>query len=373
VIFYVTFNDLPSGIYFSQVTDVVAFIRHQLQKEIRLVAFISLRNFSQNKKAIKKELGDAIVVPMVPGVTRWRLNKWLLSFLCFIYKPEVIVGRSVLASMLAFYSKCRARIVYDGRGAISAEWKEYGVITDTQMLSEIAELEKHAVLEAWKRIAVSEHLVNYWKREFNYDQGSHVIIPCTLNKQYESLEVTNETILQSRKRLGFDTTDIVFVYAGSISGWQGFDLLYNFMRPILNTAHNYKLLLLCAPDKNTERLLSEFQGQVKRILVSPSDVPAYLLAGDYGLLIREASVTNEVASPVKFAEYLACGLKVVISPYLGDYSNFVAETNTGIVSQGQPAGTFTSVSINEKLRCRNLSLKTFTKSVYEEKYREIFA
>ena len=49
------------------------------------------------------------------------------------------------------------------------------------------------------------------------------------------------------------------------------------------------------------------------------------------MLVRDDTVTNRVAAPTKFAEYLACGLRVVISKGLGDCSDFVEEHQCGAV------------------------------------------
>ena len=38
---------------------------------------------------------------------------------------------------------------------------------------------------------------------------------------------------------------------------------------------------------------------------------------------------NQVASPTKFAEYLMCGLPIVISPNVGDFSELVTERSWG--------------------------------------------
>jgi glycosyltransferase involved in cell wall biosynthesis len=38
-----------------------------------------------------------------------------------------------------------------------------------------------------------------------------------------------------------------------------------------------------------------------------------------------------VASPTKFAEYLACGLPVITTEYVGDFSLYVKEHNLGYV------------------------------------------
>jgi glycosyltransferase involved in cell wall biosynthesis len=65
--------------------------------------------------------------------------------------------------------------------------------------------------------------------------------------------------------------------------------------------------------------------------VSSEDVPRYLGAADLGLLLREDNPVNAVASPVKFAEYLACGVPVLVTSFVGDYSALVVSEKLGAV------------------------------------------
>ena len=54
-----------------------------------------------------------------------------------------------------------------------------------------------------------------------------------------------------------------------------------------------------------------------------------MISADYGYVYRNQTETNKVASPVKIAEYLSCGLKLLISNSLGDYSNLTLLNNLG--------------------------------------------
>ena len=72
-----------------------------------------------------------------------------------------------------------------------------------------------------------------------------------------------------------------------------------------------------------ENLKRQYPGRMIQIWSAEQDVTSYLKLADYGLLIRENTVTNSVASPVKFAEYLNAGLNVIISPVLKDFTEFV--------------------------------------------------
>lgn len=370
MIFYLTFNDAPSGIYSGQVIDVVKFLREELKADVRLVSFISLRSFFRNRAKIKSELKDAIVIPMFPGLGNWKKNKLLLGFLLGIYKPEKIMARSVLACSLALHFKSgKIKVLYDGRGAITAEWREYGVVKDPLLLKTIHDLEKECVLKSDFRIAVSNKLLDYWKTEFGYNGRSHVVIPCTLNKVFENSEISADKIFRSRKKLGYDSNHVLIIYSGSIAGWQSFNLLASFVKPILLQSKSNKILFLSDLCEEFSALRKEYPEQVQVLKLKSNEVPDYLISGDYGLLIRESSITNKVASPVKFAEYLSCGLKVIISPEIGDFSDLVVREEIGAASFS--SYNFQKVEIAEKLRIRSFALEHFSKIAFFEQYKKL--
>ena len=368
MIFYVTYNDLPSGIFSSQVIDVVKFLNTELNTQTKLVSFISLRGFFSNRKKIKQNCKSALVVPMFPGIHRWKLNWLTLYVITFINKPTAIIGRSVLATQLALRVKNKRRtnfVVYDGRGAIAAEWKEYKVVTHSQMLDEIDSMEKEVVLNADYRIAVSEQLVNYWNLHYDYESTNHVVIPCTLNHIFEKVVINDDVCFNYRNKLGYNKDDKVFIYSGSVAGWQSLDLLNKFLENLLMMSDKNKILFLSDADEHILYLKSKFSGQVVNIKVSQNQVSNYLLAGDYGILIREQSDTNKVASPVKFAEYLACGLGVVISDNLGDYSSFVTSHSCGMLYQNFSMHKYDKVELNK------LAMRFYTKNTFIKNYQKV--
>ncbi len=370
--FYLTYNDAASGIYSSQVIDVVKFFNNELKINIKLVAFISIRNFLANRKKIKSELSQAIVLPMFPGVHRWQLNSYLLQLLIAIYKPHTIIGRSVFATQLALIAIQKnkvKKVVYDGRAAVKAEWEEYNVITNQDLLSSIFELEKQCVLQSDYRIAVSNSLVSYWQTQFNYNGSQHSVIPCTLNSLFESVTINQEIISEKRSLLRFETNDVIFVYSGSLAGWQSINVMVNFIKTILLQSKQHKILFLSEQDVIIQQLQTKFPNQVQCKKVMPNEVPHYLLACDYGLLIREKSITNKVASPVKFAEYLACGLDVIISEELGDYSEFVKQNNCGFVYN--EIGQVQPISLQKKIINQQLTYSFFTKNTFKEHYSQL--
>jgi hypothetical protein len=364
MIFYLTYNDVYSGIYSSQVIDVVNHLNHSFNANLRLVAFVSLRGFFNTKKKIQNELKHAIVLPMFPRIHRWRNNYYILYAVSIFLRPQAIIGRSVLATQLALRIKHKCgvqKIIYDGRGAIASEWNEYRVITDTVMLSEIQILEKLAIEAADYRIAVSQQLKIMWENTYGYRDSAHVVIPCTLNKVFHNITL-NEGIIEKRRNcFGIHKTDVVLIYSGSVAGWQSFDLLNQFVKPFLEANSKNKLFFLSNKDNAIVLLQKVFPNQILCEKVLPNEVPNFLLIGDYGLLVREKSITNKVASPVKFAEYLACGLDVIISEGLGDYTEFVEVHDCGIVYKGDNILNMETICIDKKIKNQNLAKQYFYK------------
>lgn len=357
---YLTFNDAPSGIYSSQVIDVVRFFRKQKAVSIRLVSFISPRGFFKARKKIKAQLPDALVFPMFPRMSNWEKNRQFLRLLCIFLSPDVIIARGIIAVNLAFSVKTATRkVIYDGRGAIAAEWKEYNVVTEPGLLGEVKVLESRAINESDGQIAVSEKLIEWWVREYNFKVKKTFVIPCTINEVFENLAFTQSKVNAARLKLGYSDMDHVFVYSGSVASWQGFSLLEAFAIPLLSGSSTVKFLFLSSKDEKIKQMQDRFPSQVNVHICPPSEVPEYLLAGNFGLLIREQSVTNEVASPVKFAEYLACGLPVIISRGIGDYSDFVVKNKCGFLAEDFAAEILPS--FDERKKFRGLALKAFTK------------
>lgn len=373
MIIYLTFGDPPSGIYEGQVIDVVRFINSELHHRIKLVAFISGRDFFKNRKIIKKNLPGSIVLPMFPKMINWEKNRFIFYLICVFFRPRVIIARNVLATQLALLSKrmgLTKEIVFDGRGAIAAEWNEYNVVNEKELKANIFNWEKEVVLQSNRQIAVSNRLVEYWKREFGFQRDTNVIIPCTINKSFESIDITGEAVKRSRSLLGIDDNKIILAYSGSIAGWQSFSILSDFLEKIMKGDDRIVLYFLSKRTKEVEMLAKAFPRRVFQEFVKPEEVGDRLTGCDYGLLIREQNTTNDVASPVKFAEYLSCGLKVIISEGIGDYSSFVVREKCGHLSNDLDL-QLQNLSLNERKRNQQIAHKFFRKENYIKEYNGI--
>ena len=336
---YIAFNDLYSGIFNSQVLEVLKLYERN-NINIRLISFVSFKYYFYEKRKIKNFYNKTIILPIIFGLKYWSLYRFILLFL--IYNDKILLCRGIFSANLALISKRKkCKIIYDGRGAINAEQIEYGVYNNTGLENKIYDLEKRAVLETDYRISVSNKLLNYWYREFNYKSKDHVVIPSSCSNNY------NNKVLD-REDLNISENSILVVFSGSISKWHSYSKMISDFTKILNKNPRVNLLFLSKLNSHIALIKNKFAERVFVFWVDPKDVFPYLNIADYGYVVREDSITNQVASPVKVAEYLSCGLKVLISKNLGDYSEIIEKNDLGYIIRNDNTINLEKVNNSEK-------------------------
>lgn len=336
---YITLLDqFHPGIYSSQVIDVCDYLNKKHHAKIRLVAFLSIKELlrSNAKKKIKQLSPNALVLPAFPGLKNFEWTALLLFFVCLFTGERIAICRNVFCAKMALRVKKTGllkKVVLDGRSALSAEIEEYDVFPVDYLRKNIKRIESYSVNNSDFRIAVSNQLVKYWEENFKYVKGKEVVIPCTLDNKFfcdDTFNLSEKTEIIKRE-LGITKMDIVFVYAGSAAPWQSFELMDKILSPLLEKDERIKILFLSKENNDNKYFKQKYPNRVFIKWLEHKDVLSYLHCCDYGLLIREQSDTNKVASPVKFAEYLYAGLPVLITEKLGDFSKYVIENDCGFI------------------------------------------
>lgn len=232
----------------------------------------------------------------------------------------------------------RFKVIYDSRGASPEEYK-YAFLksSDTpQVMKRIAVMrwqEKEMVQVADRVLCVSNALKNYHIRNNpQIDPSRFFVSPC--NADPSRFYYDPELRRQVRDKLGVNDKKVI-VYSGGLKmPWHIPDGVFELFARLSVTDDSLFLLMLTSED----HMAREFQLKHKipderiRILnLDNKDVCAYLNASDWSVLLRHDMPVNNVASPTKFAEYLMTGLPVIISPHVGDFSDFVVEHDIGCV------------------------------------------
>ncbi len=147
------------------------------------------------------------------------------------------------------------------------------------------------------------------------------------------------------------------------------------LSPLLDRDHRIKILFLSKENNDNKSFQEKHKGRIFIKWLEHKDIISYLHCCDYGILLREQSVTNKVASPVKFAEYLYAGLPVLITKNLGDFSEYVKSNNCGhVLDEECPDWSFLqNIERSEKEKCFELAKNNFMKASIrnQESYKKL--
>jgi glycosyltransferase involved in cell wall biosynthesis len=191
-------------------------------------------------------------------------------------------------------------------------------------------LEKRAVRSSDRISGVSEKLkkrVGLWA-----DREDMVVIPCCYDEK--KFVFSNQSRAIIRKECGFGDSDVVVCYCGGLSKWQRVDDIIRLCIRLSENKGDCKFLFMTQEKEKMQFLvanagLPELKYRIKNCL--PHEVPANLSAADCGIIMRDDVTVNNVASPIKIGEYLACGLPVILTKGIGDYSEMIQSSGCGLV------------------------------------------
>jgi hypothetical protein len=139
------------------------------------------------------------------------------------------------------------------------------------------------------------------------------IIPCAVSSRLFFFD----RLLRAARRaeLGYAADDIVLVYSGAMSTYQRFETYVDLVATMVEKGDTHVRLLVVTPDQEKARALigSRLSPHVTQLHTAPyTAMNGFLNAADCGMLLRERSPINDVASPTKFGEYCLTGLPVIL-------------------------------------------------------------
>ncbi len=179
-------------------------------------------------------------------------------------------------------------------------------------------------------VVVSDQLKDYLSRTYDVPKDRMSTIPMCANSDAFRVDATLRARARSRLKL---EQKFVYTHLGSVFEWYDPTHIIETFQQLRRSIPESHLLLV------TERT-GEVRRHIKKYLeaeeftvvgVKHSEVPELLNASDLGLVLLASSPNVATSSPAKFAEYLNCGVPVLISPDVGDFSVLVKRTNVGYV------------------------------------------
>jgi len=272
----------------------------------------SMYNLLFKKKQIKKNIETII--------NHYNINIIVVSgnWILFLYKE--------LESLKEQYN---IKLSYDYQGAIE-EVKEYALFKNNQFLSNILFniLKRHEklILNIIDGVeAVSQNAIDHLKSVYSpKNDFSEVLIHCGIENPIEKKDYEKFRELW-RSKYNIKNDEIIYVYAGGIAKWQNIDEI------IEQAKDNDKIKLFIYTSMKNQEFLKENYELSSNIFfdyLSHEELQKALCAFDYGYLLRNKDITNYVAFPNKFSDYINARLTVINkNDEIGYYSKQLSKDN----------------------------------------------
>jgi glycosyltransferase involved in cell wall biosynthesis len=250
---------------------------------------------------------------------------------------EMVHARSHIPATIALALKKRfdLKMIFDVRGLMAEEyvdalhWRAGSIayrLTKT--------MEQRALAASDGIVTLTERI---WPviKEWDGLRGRdvvHEVVPCCTDLDLFRFRPAD----RERRRAELGLADhFTIVYSGSIDGWYLTDKMVDFFAEVLQKRPGAYFLWL-TPSKHdrikslmTRRKISPRNYSV--LAAASSDVPSYLCASDVGLAFIKPCVSKLASSPTKTAEYLACGLPLIINAGIGDSDALVSDEGVGVL------------------------------------------
>lgn len=177
-------------------------------------------------------------------------------------------------------------------------------------------IEYFALFLSNSHIYVSTYMKDFYQKKPFIKNKKNVVIPC-----FSDLEMN--------LRVEKDPNN--YCYIGGMSKWQNFEKIIQIMNIIVENNNEAKFSVatndLKTCNDQLEKMATDKLLKVTSVvsLSSKQEIENFLSAASFGFLIRDDIVVNNVASPIKLAEYFSCGINVISTKGITSYTNLIEQ------------------------------------------------
>ena len=244
---------------------------------------------------------------------------------------ELVHARSHVAARIALALKrgFGLKFIFDVRGLMADEYVDAGHWQKDSIYYSITKASERKALAAADGVVTLTEAIWPFIVKSNGLRGRqvvHEVVPCCADLNLFTFNPKERERL--RKEMGFEDR-FVIVYSGSIDGWYLTEEMADFFVSLRQSEPRAHLLWLTTGSHARIRDLMQARGMTTQDYTvhtaASRAVPSYLSASDAGLAFIKPCFSKLASSPTKFAEYLACGLPIVINRGIGDSDSLAQE------------------------------------------------
>lgn len=258
-------------------------------------------------------------------------------------KVDVFHGRVHIPTLMGWiaakFLRRKPKLLFDIRGFFPEEYIDAGIWKkDSAVYKVLKYLEKKLLRDADGFVVLTEKareiLFPNSKNSGTDERGRPVeVIPCCVDLKRFEIDLQRSRH-EMREKLKIKDR-FVIVYVGSFGGFYMTKETADFFHAAKKSEPRTFALILTQSDPEMivpllrERGFSPEDYFIKK--VQPSEIPDYLSTADAALSFIKPSYSKIASSPTKNAEYLACGLPLIVNDKVGDTKEQVESDRTGVV------------------------------------------
>lgn len=245
----------------------------------------------------------------------------LYKFFCFLNlhsnTTSIIHVRSYWAMIPVLLMKVfkRYKIIWDPRGLLPQEYiMRFGKLKGGAAYLFFLIVESCAVKFADAIVVVS----NNFKL---YIQSKYPKVECDKLHVIRTFSAAPSRLSNNR------SSNLSFVYSGSIEAWQCIKQVKDFFHNI-NHLESCTLTILT---KDVEKAICLFNGcsNVTVKSLQPDELTEEIAKYSFAIIFRDDDIINHVAAPIKVADYIKARVPIITNGNVGDYSQALSEFGVG--------------------------------------------
>lgn len=291
------------------------------------VVFIPLTDIFNIPKLRKVRLGKSLrIIPALLPFRRSILSRKLTYFLIdcilkvitFFTSPDILWGETLNGYRAIRHLK--GFKVLDFHGALPEETlfsSNNATLSEEQAMIENESLDNcNAIImqsEAMLQHLEAKHKKTITDKTIIYNCGVDVDL-----FDYSKVDIESE-----RMRLGYNSDDIIFIYVGGLHKWQRVQESLDIFNMVKCKNDQCRMLLL-VQGETAELLNYCTQNNITDVKILQNitfnEVYKYISISNFAWLLRDDIVLNQVASPTKLGEYLACGQVIITTSVANKWS-----------------------------------------------------
>jgi len=263
-------------------------------------------------------------------------------YLVIFKKIDIVHARTTVPAAMGFAISriARKKFIFDERGLTAEEYVDGGMWKRNSFSYKLTlYFEKKFLIRTDHLIVLSQNirdfLINSDYLSINYRDRNEDIsfVPCCVDlARFDSRKISLTEEL--RKKHNF-SGKFVFLYIGSLGTWYLLDKMMDFFITAKRTIGNAHFLILTHTGKGiAEKLAVDKRISPEDITIDTArfeEIPDYIRLATVAMFFIKPVLSKRSSCPTKFAEYLACGLPVLINSGIGDTDLIVEKNRLGAV------------------------------------------